>query len=70
MNIEQVKEEAKKRFGKDITDEQAKAWLDTHPTGELRGEELENVAGGGSDICINLETDSENPEGEVDLQFV
>ncbi|MFQ8637892.1 MAG: hypothetical protein ACLR94_06775 [Acutalibacteraceae bacterium] len=47
MNIEQVKEEAKKRFGKDITDEQAQAWLDAHPTGKLRDKELENVASGG-----------------------
>ena len=47
MTIEQVKEEAKKRFNKDITDEQAKAWLEAHPTGELQDEELENVAGGG-----------------------
>ena len=47
MNIKQVKEEAKKRFGKDITDEQAQAWLDAHPTGKIQDEELENVAGGG-----------------------
>ena len=58
MTIEQVKEEAKKRFDKDLTDEQAQAWLEAHPPGELQDEELENVAGGGcggggdSDSCM------------------
>ena len=47
MTIEQVKAEAKKKFGKDLTDEQAQAWLEAHPAGELQDEELENVAGGG-----------------------
>lgn len=47
MTIEQVKAEAKKRFDKDLTDEQAQAWLDAHHTGELQDEELESVAGGG-----------------------
>ena len=46
MTIEQIKEEAKKRFDKDLTDEQAQAWLDAHPTGELQDEELANVTGG------------------------
>lgn len=45
--IEQIKEEAKKRFQKDLTDEQAQAWLEAHPAGELQDEELENVAGCG-----------------------
>ena len=57
MTVEQVKEEAKKRFDKDLTDEQAQAWLEAHPPGELQDEELENVAGGGcggddSDRCV------------------
>ena len=47
MTIEQIKEEAKKRLDREITDEQAQAWLDAHPAGELSDEELENVAGGG-----------------------
>ena len=47
MTIEQVKEEAKKRFDKDLTDEQAQAWLGAHPAGELQDEELADVAGGG-----------------------
>ena len=47
MTIEQVKAEAKKRFDKDLTDEQAQAWLDAHPAGELQDEELADVAGGG-----------------------
>lgn len=47
MNIEQVKEEAKKRFQKDLTDEEAQAWLDARPAGELQDEELADVSGGG-----------------------
>lgn len=47
MNIEQIKEEAKKRFDKDLTDEQAQKWLEAHPAGELQDEELADVAGGG-----------------------
>ena len=47
MTIEQVKEEAKKRFDKDLTDEQAQALLEAHPAGELQDEELADVAGGG-----------------------
>lgn len=47
MTIEQVKEEAKKRFDKDLTDEQAQAFLEAHPAGELQDEELADVAGGG-----------------------
>lgn len=46
MTIEQVKEEAKKRFDKELTDEQAQAWLEAHPAGELQDEELADVAGG------------------------
>ena len=46
MNINQVKEEAKKRFDKDLTDEQAQAWLEAHPAGELSEEDLNQVTGG------------------------
>lgn len=46
MTIEQVKEEAKKRFDKDLTGEQAQAWLEAHSAGELREEDLENITGG------------------------
>ena len=45
MNIEQVKAEAKKRFDKDLTDEQAQAFLEAHPSGELQDEELADVSG-------------------------
>ena len=45
MTIEQVKEEAKKRFDKDLTDEQAKALLEKYG-GELTDEQLDDVAGG------------------------
>ena len=47
MNIEQVKEEAKKRFDKELTDEQAQALLEAHPAGELSEEDLNQVTGGG-----------------------
>lgn len=46
MNIEQIKEEAKKRFDKDLTDEQARAFLEAHPAGGLSEEELNQVSGG------------------------
>lgn len=46
MTIEQVKAEAKKRFGKDLTDEQAQAYLDANLSGELREEDLEKITGG------------------------
>ena len=46
MTIEQVKEEAKKRFDKELTDEQAQAFLEAHPAGELSEEELNQVTGG------------------------
>ena len=49
MTIEQVKAEAKKRFDKDLTDEQAQAWLAAHPAGELSDEQLDKVAGGSFD---------------------
>lgn len=35
MTIEQVKAEAKKRFDRELTDEQAQEWLNAHTTGEL-----------------------------------
>lgn len=47
MTIEQVKEEAKKRFDRELTDEQAQEWLNAHTTGELQDNELDDVAGGG-----------------------
>ena len=54
MTIEQVKAEAKKRFDKDLTDEQAQAWLEAHPPGELQDEELADVAGGCGTICSDV----------------
>ena len=52
MTIEQVKAEAKKKFGKDLTDEQAQALLEKGS--ELTDEVLEAVAGGvisSEDVC-------------------
>lgn len=46
MTIEQVKEEAKKRFDRELTDEQAQEWLNAHTAGELQDNELDSVAGG------------------------
>ena len=46
LSLERVKTAAKKRFNKDITDEQAKAWLDANGSKELSDEELDSVAGG------------------------
>ena len=45
MTIEQVKEEAKKRFDWDLMDEQAQALLEKYG-GELTDEQLDGVAGG------------------------
>lgn len=45
MTIEQIKETAKKRLGKDLTDEQAQALLENYG-GALTDEDLEKVAGG------------------------
>lgn len=45
MTIEQVKAEAKKRFNKDLTDQEAQAALEKYG-GQLSDEELEAVAGG------------------------
>ena len=47
MTIEQVKAEVKKRFDRDLTDEQARVFLEAHPAGELSEEELNQVTGGG-----------------------
>ncbi len=46
MTIEFVKQEAKSRYGKELTDEQAQDFLDRYGDGKLSDEELENVAGG------------------------
>lgn len=46
MTIEQIKEEAKKRFNKDITDEQAQAILENYCSEELSAQTLEKVTGG------------------------
>ena len=46
MTNEQMKAEAKKHFGLDITDEQAEAFAAKHSGEELSAEELENVMGG------------------------
>ncbi|MDR1705214.1 MAG: hypothetical protein LBS19_11105 [Clostridiales bacterium] len=72
MTIEQIKAAAKERLGKDITDEQAQAWLAEHPAGagvvplvgaascrpegELTDDELDNVTGG----CGGAETSDAN----------
>lgn len=45
MTIEQVKEEAKKRFGQNLTDEEAHALLDQYG-GEMSDEALGSVSGG------------------------
>ena len=50
MTIEQVKAEAKKRFQKDLTDEQAQALLEEYG-GELSDEHLQQVTGGVVPIC-------------------
>lgn len=46
MTIEQVKEEAKKHFDQDLTDEQAGALPEAHPAEELSEEEMSQVSGG------------------------
>ncbi|MFQ8639913.1 MAG: hypothetical protein ACLR94_17170 [Acutalibacteraceae bacterium] len=46
LSLEQVKTEAKKRFNKDITDEQAQAILENHCSEELSAQALEEVTGG------------------------
>lgn len=52
MTIEQIKAEAKKRFGQDITDEQAEAILENHSSEELSAQVLEEVTGGANNIKI------------------
>lgn len=52
MTIEQIKAEAKKRFGQDLTDEQAEAVLKSDGSEELSANALEEVAGGKHDIKI------------------
>lgn len=52
MTIEQVKAEAKERFGQDLTDEQAEAILENHSSEELSAQVLEEVAGGATNIKI------------------
>ena len=57
LTIEQIKEEAKKRFNKDITDEQAQAILENHCSEELSAQALEEVTGGrdrGGDLNIRI----------------
>lgn len=63
MTIEQVKQEAKKRFQKDLTDQQAQAYLDAHPSGELREEDLESITGG-----IALEAAAASFDGGLPLE--
>ena len=46
MTTKEVIEQAKKLYNKDITEEQAQKWLETHPDGQLTDEELDNVSGG------------------------
>ena len=57
LSLEQVKTEAKKRFNKDITDEQAQAILENHCSEELSAQALEEVTGGrdrGGDLNIRI----------------
>ncbi|MFQ8637878.1 MAG: hypothetical protein ACLR94_06700 [Acutalibacteraceae bacterium] len=62
MTIQQVKEEAKKRFGRELTDEQAQTWLNEHATGELQDNELDDAAGGGCfPTAEELERESKCP---------
>lgn len=53
MAVEQIKEEAKKRFDQDLTDEQAEAILKSDGAEELSDQALEEVAGGANNIKIN-----------------
>ena len=47
MTTKEVIEQAKKLYDMDITEEQARKWLDAHPDVEqLTDEELDNVSGG------------------------
>lgn len=50
MTLEQIKAEAKKKLGREITDAEAQAWLSAHSGGELRDGELEDVSGGVSGV--------------------
>lgn len=61
MTIEQIKAEAKKRFGQDLTDEQAEAILESHSSEELSAQSLEEVAGGANNIKITY-VDRNMPE--------
>ncbi|MDR1705211.1 MAG: hypothetical protein LBS19_11090 [Clostridiales bacterium] len=46
MDINSIKAAARARYGMEITDEQARRWLGSHPSGELTDDELDNVTGG------------------------
>jgi bacteriocin-like protein len=46
MDINSIKAAAKARYGMEITDDQARHWLGSHPSGELTDDELDNVTGG------------------------
>lgn len=61
MTIEQVKAGAKKRFGQELTDEQAEAILENHSSEELSAQVLEEVAGGANNIKITY-VDRNMPE--------
>lgn len=63
LSLEQVKAEAKKRFSKDLTDEQAQAYLDANLSGELREEDLEKITGG-----IALEAATASFDGGLSLE--
>lgn len=52
MAVEQIKEEAKKRFDQDLTDEQAEAILKSDGAEELSGQALEEVTGGTNNVKI------------------
>lgn len=61
MTIEQIKAEAKKRFGQDLTDEQAEAILKSDDSDELSAKALEEVTGGANNIKITY-VDRNMPE--------
>lgn len=52
MAVEQIKEEAKKRFDQDLTDEQAEAILKSDGSEKLSGQALEEVTGGTNNVKI------------------
>lgn len=46
LTVEEIKQQAKDRYGKELTDEQAKELFEKSENGEISDEEPETVAGG------------------------